>query len=487
MEHSSVQGTAVGASLRQKTIRGLKFASLGTAGKTLVDIGINLVLIRVLAPEMFGIFAVAQALTGFMSCFSDFAGLKFLVRFKEQSGEVLRRAVSSVFWFELLMGVAVAIAWVVISVPVFHLLDDPTQIPYAQALAIWILAERLMLPRSIMDRDLRFAQINIALFSGVCAAGVCMIAMAFLGYGAWVFIAGLILRTLISAGLMWHYSKFRLAFCFDRSLLRKLLFFGAPLMFTTALTFAYTNIDYVIVEYFLGKNAAGIYYNAYRYPHYLIQFNMILGSVAFPAFTKATSTEQFARGLGLITRYAGCIGFAAIIAMWIEGHALVNVLLGDPEKWSGAVFPFQVFATLAGLRLTYTHWGHWFVIKGNTKPLLYAAIWNLPVLTITTILSTKYFGMNGAAIAVSVVSLLTIFFCCFVWLKGELEFSYLKALKPVLIASAVTVPLMLCLKLITPNGDWIGVGRCFLGMIVYGGVLYVQIGQEALRLIRNRK
>jgi len=473
-------------SLRQKTIRGLKFASLGSAGKTVVDIGVNLLLVRMLSLEAFGIFSVAQAMTGLMSCFTDFAGLKFLIRFKEKSPSQFQKAVSSVFWFELIVGIVIAAIWFLAAPVIFKTMDSSDTTLYAQMLAIWIIGERLMIPRVMMDRALNFAAINIGLFTGVLCAAIVMVLMAFGMGGPEVLITGLIVRTFIAAGMMWWLSGFRPSLSFNKKVTRKLLQFGAPLMATTALTFYYTNIDYVIVSYFLGKDAAGVYYNAYRYPHYLIQFNIILGSVAFPAFRKAKSALQFARGLGLITRYAGAIGFGAMLCMWMEGEAIVNVLLGDPEKWKDAIFPFQVFATLAGLRITFTHWGHWFVLHGNTKPLLYAAIFNCPSLTVFAVLGTLAFGIDGAAVGVTVITLLTIFYCCFVLLKSELEFSYFEALKPVLIASVFSAVAFVIAKYFIIGNDWFGVLRAMFGMIIYAVVLWILCGSEILRLYRNR-
>ena len=43
------------------------------------------------------------------------------------------------------------------------------QTPFAQALALWILGERLMMPKSLLDRDMRFGRTNLALLCGVVA------------------------------------------------------------------------------------------------------------------------------------------------------------------------------------------------------------------------------------------------------------------------------------------------------------------------------
>ncbi len=468
--------------LRRKAIRGLKLATAATAGKTVLDMLGQLALARILLPEHFGVFATAQALTGFVSCFSDMAGLKFLIRRKESD----HAAISSVFWFELVLGLMVSAAWLVLCVPVLTAMGKPEQIPFAQALTLWILAERLMLPRALHDRAMRFGPVNLGLLIGVVAGVSAMLTAALMGAGAWSFIVGLVVRTIVAAGWMWHAAKFRPLLRIERPVIRELLGFGGPLLLTTAITFAYTNIDYLIVGTLAGDVLLGIYYAAYRYPHYLIQFNIILASVVFPTFSKATDDTQIARGLHLVTRYSGCLGFAAMVAMWMEGDTLILWLLGDPQKWSGALFPFQCFTTLAGLRLTYTHWGHYFVVHGRTKPLLWASIFNLPAITLVTWLGVQWTGINGAAIGVTAVSFGTIAFCCFVLLKRALKFSYLESLAPVFRATLVSAVVFLVLKYVTPHTQWAAALRLVLGMGTYAGVIWVLCGKEMMTLLRNR-
>ncbi len=471
-----------GTELRQKAVRGLKLASAATAGKSVLDILAQLALARLLLPEHFGVFATAQALTGFVSCFTDFAGLKFLIRRKTLDN----RAASTIFWFELLLGLLVAGLWFFAAGPVLTALGKPEQIAFAQVLGLWIIAERLMLPRALHDHAMRFGPVNIAMFAGVVAGSAVLLGSAVAGLGPWTFVAGLIARTLVTAGWMWKAARFVPSLVFDERFVRELLPFGAPLMATTAITFAYTNIDYVIVGALLGDHLLGIYYASYRYPHYLIQFNIILNSVVFPAFARADDNEHIARGLRYVTRYAAAIAFPVMIAMWMEGRVLVEWLLGDPDKWAGALFPFQMFTTLAGLRLAFTHWGHVFVVRGNTRPLLYAALFNLPAITLGTWLGARFFGINGAAVAVTVISFGTIAYCCFIVMKRELEYSYLDALSPVLRASAASLAVFLALRLLTPDTDLWAAGRLLAGGGMYAVVFWALCRGEMIRLYRNR-
>lgn len=467
-------------SLRARAARGVKIASFATAGKTAVDLLAQLALVRLLAPEHFGVFAVAQALTGFVSCFSDMAGQKFLVR----RAEVTPRVFSSVFWFELMLGVAIAAAWAVLCIPILTLLGKADQVPFAQALAIWIVAERLMLPRALLDRAMRFGRVNGALFGGVLAGSVTLVATALLGWGAWCFIAGLIARTVVSAALVWTAAGMLPQVTIDWRVVREAVRFGAPLLFATGMTFAYTNIDYLIINAVAGYGMVGLYYAAYRYPHYLNQFNVVLASVVFPTFAKARDDEQLARGLHHLTRFAAAVAFVPMLAMWFEGDALLRWLLG--EKWLAALFPFQCFTTLAALRLVFVHWGHVFVVKGRTRPVMLVAVLNLPLVAAAAWAGVRSGGIDGAAAAVTVVSLSTLALSCFLLLKRVLVFSYLDALAPVLRAALVSAVVFAVVGFAMPDSIYLAPVRLALGLGVYGAIVWWLTGEEIRRILFHR-
>jgi len=467
------------ASLRARAVAGLKIASIATVGKTVVDAAAQLALARLLAPEHFGLFALAQAYSGFASCFGDLSGQKFLIRVSSPT----RRTVSTVFWTELLLGALVALLWVVAAPLVLGALGHSERVTLAQALAVWIFAERLLLPRALLDREMRFGQVNIALFSGVCIGAAAGLYAAWAGCGAWAFVIALIARTVVSGALVWRATRFRPSFEFDIAGVRQLAAFGLPLLGGTALAFAYTNVDYLIVGGAAGASALGFYYAAYRYPHYLNQFNVLLASVVFPSFAKTKDDAHLARGLRLLTRYSAAFSFPFAIAMWLEGDTLLRVLLG--EKWLPALFAFQCFTTLAVARLTFSHWNHVLVARGITKPVFYAGLVNLPLIAGAAALGVTFGGIDGAALGVTLAALATLAACCGIVLKRHLAFRYTEALAPVLIASVAAVGAGVGAGALLPATAFAPAISLVAAAGWYAAVLFMSCGRE-LRGVMSR-
>ncbi|GEM_PF-2815856 len=418
--------------LLARTLTGLRTTGILTAVKTVIDLGGQLALARLLAPGAFGFFAFAQSLSGLVSCFTDLAGQRYLIQKKEA---LERHTIDAVFTFELLLGVIVGGLWAALAGPLLGALGHPEQVPFAQALAVWIVLERLMLPRALLDREMAFGRSNLALVAGTAASAASMILAAAAGAGAWTFIIGLIVRSGVSAAAMWLWAPIRPRLRLDWAQVRPLALFGLPILVTTALTFYYTNIDYIIVQAALGYSAVGLYYAAYRYPHYVHQFQYLVSTVVFPAFSKAKDRAQLARGFSMVTKYACAVGLAPALVVWVLGESAVRTLLS--EKWVPATFCFQVFTFLAVLRLTTVYWYDVYVSQGLTRPIPWISGGNAVLTTLGAAVGVWWAGIEGAAVLVTAASTLTVFFCGGVLLKRLLAVRYVAILRVPLAAAAV--------------------------------------------------
>ncbi len=413
-------------------VRGLRITGILTAVKTVVDIGGQLALARLLMPSAFGLFGFAQGLSGFVSCFTDLAGQRYLI---QKRGELDRKTISAVFTLELLLGILVAGLWALGSGPLLEGLGRGEQAPFARWLALWIVLERLMLPRALLDRKMAFGRSNLALVLGTGAAVASMVVAAVLGAGAYTFIIGLLVRTGVSAAGMWAWAPVRPGLRLDWAQVRPLLAFGVPILLTSALTFYYTNVDYILVQAALGYTALGFYYAAYRYPHYIHQVQYLVSTVVYPAFTKAADRAQLTRGFSLVTKYSGAVGFPAVLVVWLLGEDAVRALLSD--RWAPATFCFQVFTLLAVARMTTVHWYDVYVSQGRTRPMPWIAGANAVMTTFAAWFGARWAGIEGAALLVTIASLGTLLFCCGVLLKRILEVRYVEILRAPLLAGAL--------------------------------------------------
>ncbi len=429
-------------SLLTLTVKGLKITTFLTLFKTIIDFAAQIILARILAPEVFGIVALAIVFSGLFSLFSDMNALRWIIK----KDTVSKKDFISVFTFEFFMAVIVSILWFLLSSTIFKAINKPEIIPYTKIFTLWIVLERLQQPKALFERNLNFSYSNIAAFFGILCGSVSMIIFAFMGFGGFSIIYGMIIRSGINCLVLWFLSPYKPSFYFDKNLLPKFFKFGFPISLSSVLVYYYGNIDYVIVGKILGETSLGYYFIAYKFPHYIHNLQMIVSSVAFPAFSRTRDDEQLKRGFALATKYSALFSMPILMYTILFGKELIRYLLG--EKWLPALIPFQLFMFLAVVRIITVYWYEVYVSKGLTKIIPVFGFINCIGITVFVFFGAKMQGIIGAAIGVTITVLFTIILATQVYLKKILDIKYLKILHTPLIINLLYFIIILFFKML---------------------------------------
>lgn len=427
-------------SLLSAALKGLKITAALTILKTVIDLSANVILARWLAPEVFGVVAFAIAFSGFFSLFCDMNAQRWIIKNKNLSSA----EISSAFTFELLLSLIVAALWFFISEPLLKSIGNADAAPYAKLLSVWIVTERLMIPKAVFERDMNFRASNTALFWGVFSGASSSVIFAFLGYGGYSIIYGMIIRSAAAALVLWITSPVKFRLYIDFQTLKKLFKFGLPLSTASIMVFFYSNVDYVIVGKVLGETALGYYFIAYKFPHYIHQLQMLVSSVAFPAFSRSKDKAQMQRGFALATKYSAAVSLPLLAVTIVFGKEVVKYLLG--EKWLPAVVPFQIFMAVSVVRIITVYWHEVYVASGKTGIIPALTAINSIGITALGFLGAKYFSIEGAACGVAITVLFTILLATQLFLKRILNVSYLKILKIPLLYNMVFFLFLILIK-----------------------------------------
>lgn len=468
-------------SLLSLSINALKITVTLTIIKTIIDFGTQVALARWLSPEIFGIIAIAIAMSGFFSIISDLNAQRWIIRKKEISKE----EISTVFTFELSFSIIVSAVWYFIAPIILINLDKANVIPYAKILSIWIITERLQTPKAIFERDLNFKTTNLALFFGVLIGSVVTLLLVYFNFGGFSIIYGMIAKSISIALILWIKSPITPLLKFNPDIARNLITFGFPVTISSAMVYFYSNIDYIIVGKILGETALGYYFIAYKFPHYIHQLQMLISSVAFPAFSRTKDDEHLTRGFNLATKYSAMFSLPILLTTIIFGKEIIIFLLG--EKWLPALFPFKLFMFLAAIRIITVYWYEVYVSKGLTKSIPILTLINSIGVPIFAIIGAKFWGIEGAAVGVSISILITIFIATEFYLKKVLKVSYLKILANPIKINFIFLIILGITKIIFPTikssyAFWIIIAFFTAG---YCSVLYLIDREEIKKLINQ--
>lgn len=311
----------------------LQWLSRGSAVLT------KIVLVRLLFPQDFGIFALATGLVGFVATFGNF-GLDYaLIQRGESAGKTEYDVAMSL---RLLISSALFAATVLLAIPWSGLFGSPVVAPAAQLLAlVYLVTPWSFVPSTRLSAKLDYRAFVVPNILIQIANAIVSIGMALAGFGVWALVAGSIVMQavwVLSISLIEPWSfRFRL----DNAVSKSLLGYARHLILVSVLAFLMTNIDNYAVGYFLGSTILGYYAVAYSISLVTTLLSGSAASALFPSFSRIQKDEdRLRRGYVESLQYAVATLVPSAVGLAIVAPEVVVVILG-PE-WIPATLPLTI-------------------------------------------------------------------------------------------------------------------------------------------------
>ena len=475
-------------SLRQKAAKGVIWSVIQKWGRAVVSTITFVILSRLLAPEAFGLVALATAFTVFIELFLDQGFGAAIVQRAELDPEHLDTA----FWINILTGLLLTAALVATAGSVALIFKEPGLAPVLRWLSLsFILSSLSSTQISILQRRLAFKNLAARSLVATVVGGVVGISMAFAGFGVWSLVGQDLASGLAGAVILWGSSDWRPGFKVSMKHYKDLFSFGVSIVGNHALTILIRRSDDLLIGYFLGPVLLGFYTIGYQLLLMIIRLvTEVTNSVAFPAFARIQhQPDRLRRAFYKVTRYTSLFAFPVFLGLATLAPELVPVIFG--EKWAPSIPVMQVLAMIGILQSVLFFNGS--VIKASGKPS-----WQLGIMTLNAVFSVVGFlvavrwGIVAVAASFVVVGYLLAPVSYFAVRKLiQIDFrTYMWQFMPSLFASLVMVVTIEGLKYIL-NGQSLNLYLelsvyLIAGMLAYGlviGLTARQLYQETLELV----
>jgi teichuronic acid exporter len=367
------------------------------------QLGAGIVVARLLLPTDFAIAGLAGAVAGIFSILAAHGFGLALVQAKELSDTTIH----TVFWLLTFIGIFLGGTTALISPFIAKLYNLQTLVPVMIALALNITIGMMgSVPGALLERAMRFREINIITAVGGAIAAVLGISIAWLGYGYWALVIPLIGSGIVKViGGFW-FSGYRPVYQFSFKEVKSTSNFGLSVVGSNLAYYFASNSDYLIMGRFWPASAFGFYYFAYNKSRLIsIIIAEQISGLILPAFSRIQDDLFRIRKAFLKGTKAMCLVFLPV-------HVLV-IGLADPlvpwifgEQWRPAVPVFRVFAALAFIAPPTTLvTGTLFALNLPRIPLYYN------IFRVIVVLPTLFLlGLNGANIFTTAVVLLIIWY-----------------------------------------------------------------------------
>jgi PST family polysaccharide transporter len=330
-----------------KAIRGVPWTLASYGASKAVNVLTTVVLARLVAPEDFGLLALATLALNLLGFVKDLGlGGTLIVR-----QDLDRRALGTVL--TLMMAVSAALA--VLSAAAAPLLsaffDEPELTGVLVAMSAMLLISGFSsFYEVILQREMEFRRRFAALMvqSGVIMA--VSIPLAALGAGVWALVAGQVIGLAMFGAMGFALAPYRVRPAFERRLVPSLFGVGAGFMLQNVAIFARQNTDYVVVGRAFGATVVGYYSMAFRLGD--LTYQAIADPVArvtFPSFARTRAEggdvrQSFLTVLRLVALVSCPLG------VLLSGAAEPFTAAVFGERWLPMVGPLAVLGVWAAIR-----------------------------------------------------------------------------------------------------------------------------------------
>lgn len=300
---------------------------------------ISIFLARLLEPAEFGQVAMVMVFIGIASVFTDVGLGGALI----QRRKVLPIHYSSVFYFNVLVGLILSSITYFSAVAIGDFYHSDALVPLAQVMSLSFIINAFSSVQSTkLRKELNYAALTKARFVASLVSGVVGVSLAFNGAGVWSLVAQTLSMGIIYNIFIWSASNWAPAFLFSLKALIQLWGFGFRMFLSGLLEVIFTKLDYLIIGRLFMPATLGFYQRAQSLSFFVVSNSSAsLMSVLFPVLSKIQN--DLARFQHIVTKALGIISFVAFLLLgvfYLVSEELIVLLFG--VKWLPSVHYFKI-------------------------------------------------------------------------------------------------------------------------------------------------
>lgn len=407
---------------------------LERVGTQVINLVVQIVLARMIAPEEFGSLAVLIVFVNIANIFVQ-KGLTSSIIRKQKVDEL---DYNTAFWASMIMALILYLL-IFFSAPIIA--DKYNSIILIKGLRIFSIqlffGALFCIQNSILVREMRFKTVfNRGIISSLLS-GIIGIVMAYLNLGLWALVTQTIVNQFLYCATAWNSITWKPKFQFSMERLRDILGFGGKILLSELLSYMVEGLRTLSIGKVYSTEALSYYDRGQTYPATLMRgIYDALGSVLLPIFSQKQDdnkklSEAILRGISLTMFLITPI----FVGMAAVAKPLIIVLLTD--KWIDTV-PFFIIFCLYWI--PYPIQGicrNGIYAKGNSDVVLKIE----GIKTIVTLISLLI-ALKINVFAIAIAAVITMFIVTIIYviaLKNIISFSYKVMFKGIIKSSISSI------------------------------------------------
>ena len=280
------------SSLKHKAIRGTAWTLIGYGGSQVLRLGSNLILTRLLVPEVFGLMALVLTFRQGLTLFSDIGIRPSIVRSKRSEDPTF---LNTAWTLQVIRGFWIWFGCAVIAWPVSRFYEDPRLLWLIPIVCISSIFQGFQSTAlATLSRKMDIGKLTRFEFGVQIVSLTVMIVLAWLNRSIWAIVGG----TMVGAFVRMAWSHRLIPehsdrFVWDKESAKEIISFGKWIFVSTAMTFLAMQADRLILGKLFSFEMLGIYTVALTFadiPKQILQ--KLSAQVIFPLFSQQVDVPR---------------------------------------------------------------------------------------------------------------------------------------------------------------------------------------------------
>jgi O-antigen/teichoic acid export membrane protein len=385
--------------LAGKSVRG-GMTTMGSQGiRFILQIASTAILARLLTPADFGLIGMVTIVVNFATMFKD-AGLSMAT---VQKDEISHELISTLFWINVLISVALGLCVLVCAPLVSWFYGKPELTAITAVLSLSFIISGLGIQHTaLLRRHMRFGRLAIIQIVAQCIMLAVTILLALNGWSYWALVGGS-LATAISTVLMtlflcpWIPGRMQ-----KGTGMRNMLKFGGHLTGFEFINYFSRNADNILIGRFIGIDALGLYSKAYQIVYMpLTNIRNPINAVVIPVLSSLKNEpERFRRYYGKIVFVMAIISMPLMAFCVLFSEELILLIFG--AQWLAMTDLFRLLAIAGFIQPVTGTRGALLIACGQSK--VYLALGAITaILSVTGFCIGIIWGVIGVATSIVIV------------------------------------------------------------------------------------
>lgn len=384
------------------TISNARWVALSQGARVVSQLVSMTVLARLLAPEAYGLMALAAIVTNLAYLFRDMGTAAAVIQAKEVSPVMA----STVHWTNvglgLLIGVLIA-ATAPLMADVFHE-KGLANVLYLLAF-VFPMTGLSVLHQALLERESKFSVVASAEIVAALTGLAVALLLAWRGAGVLSLVFQIIAATLVSTTIIVLRSKFRPGMHWSAQAFKSIARFSGNLSLFNVVLYFSRNSDSMVIGRILGTAVLGVYSMAYRVMLFPLQnMTFVVSRVLYPIMSR--KQDDVADVARLYLKAVGFIAFltAPLMAgLFALREPFVNILLG--EKWHASAVILAWLAPVGFIQSLVSTTGTVLMSRGSTGLMLRLGLLGAALQVGAFVVGARW-GIEGVAAAYLVANIL---------------------------------------------------------------------------------